>query len=375
MTSKKNNPLEIKQFNRSIIYNYIRNNEDVTKQDIVSDLKLSLPTITQNITQLLSEGLIKETGFIKNTGGRPAKAYNIVKDARTAIGIDITKNHITLVAVDLKGKIIDRLSVKQKYERTDQYYKYLGTLVKTLTENAQLDEDNISGVGFAVPGLISKDGKTVFYGEILNFTKATLSEFTKYVPYETALFNDAKASSFTEIWANKDINNAFYIMLSNNVGGSVIINRQVYTGDHTRSGEVGHLQIIKDGKLCYCGQQGCVDTYCAATVLSELTKGNLSDFFSLLESGDEEATSLWDDYLEHLAITANNVHMLFDCDIILGGYIGEYIGDYIDDLRNKAKDLNSFADNADYLKESTYKKDAIAAGAALHFISGFLDSI
>ena len=53
----------------------------------------------------------------------------------------------------------------------------------------------------------------------------------------------------------------------------------------------------------------------AATVLSELTKGNLSDFFSLLKSGDEEATSLWDDYLEHLAITANNVHMLFDCDI------------------------------------------------------------
>lgn len=375
-TGNKNiNNIEIKKINRTNIYQLLRNNSGMTKQDIVNDLHLCLPTISQNINELQSEGLVEISGSIGNTGGRRARAYGIVKDARTAIGLDITKNHVAVVAIDLTGSIIECVRTRKKYERTDEYYQYIGNLVNTLIEKANLNRDQILGVGIGIPGLVTEDHQTVFFGEILNFTNATCSEFSKYIPYKTALFNDANAASFAEIWASKEITNAFYIMLSNNIGGSIVINNQIYAGEHLRSGEVGHLKIIPNGKQCYCGQKGCVDTYCAATVLSSTTDGNLESFFSLLKIGDKNASKIWDEYLDYLAITVNNLHMLFDCKVILGGYIGEYIEDYMEEFRERAKRLNSFVADADYLMVCSYKTEAIAAGAALNFISDFVNSI
>jgi len=375
MDRKKTTNMEIKKLNHTNIYQFLRKNSGITKQDIVSRLQLCLPTITQNIIELQDEGLVEKSGSIGNTGGRRAKTYDIIKDARTAIGLDITRNHVTAVAVDLTGSIIDCVRTRKNFELTDDYYQYIGNLVSSVIDKAKLKPELILGVGIGVPGLVTADNQTVFFGQILNFTGTTCSEFSKYIPFKTALFNDANAASFAEIWAREEIKNAFYIMLSNNIGGSVVINSQIYVGDHLRSGEVGHITIVPGGRECYCGQKGCVDAYCAATELSSLTDGNLSSFFNLLKSGDEEATKLWDEYLGHLAMTVNNLYMLFDCKIILGGYVGEYILDYMDEFRNRAKKLNTFEDNADYLMVCSYKTEAIAAGAALNFIADFINSI
>lgn len=67
--------------------------------------------------------------------------------------------------------------------------------------------------------------------------------------------------------------------------------------------------------------------------------------------------------------------MLFDCPIILGGYVGEYLPPYIDEIKELARKYNSFETNADYLLPCLYRTEAIAAGSALHFITQFLKSI
>lgn len=372
---KKTANMEIKKLNHTNIFQLLRRGSGMTKQDIVSTLQLCLPTVTQNINELQEKGLVGESGSIGNTGGRRAKTYDIVRDARVAVGLDITRNHITVVMVDLTGAVISRTRVREKFERTDGYYRRLGTLVEQAVSGAGLSEERVLGVGIGVPGLVTADHQAVFYGEILSFTGATCTEFSKYIPFPTALFNDANAAGLAESWSTGGSVNAFYLMLSNNIGGSVVIGGQVYAGQHLRSGEVGHITIIPGGRKCYCGQQGCVDAYLAATELSSLTDGNLSAFFDLLSTGDERAAAVWDQYLDHLALTVNNLSMLFDCPVILGGYVGEYIGEYMDQVRQRAGQLNTFEGNGDYLRVCSYKTEAIAAGAALHFIGLFIDSI
>lgn len=364
---------EIKRYNRSSIYRVLREAGPLSRQELVRELQLSLPTVTQNLTSLEGEGLISGCGFLGNTGGRRAKTYSIVPDARTAIGLDITRNHITSVAVDLNGHVIARLRVQAAFSRTSAYYARLGQIVQTTAENAGLSKESILGVGIGVPGLITPDNQRVFYGKILNFTDATCEEFSAAIPFRTALFNDANAAGFAETWMDRDLDNAFYIMLSNNVGGAVYINRQPYVGENIRGGEVGHMIIEPDGRPCYCGARGCVDAYCAATVLSSLTGGNLAEFFSLLRCGDQRARSLWERYLRDLARTVVNLRLLFDCNVILGGYVGAYIEEYLDELKTLAR--TSFEDNADYLIPCRCKNEAIAVGAALHFISEFIDSV
>lgn len=367
--------MEIKRLNYTNVFQQLRKHRGMTRQDLAASLQLCLPTVTQNLRKLQEVGLVEESGSVGNTGGRKARTYDIVKDARVAVGLDITRNHVTVVLVDLTGAIISRARTRRKFSQDDDYYRYLGQLVDQAVSAACLPHNSILGVGIGVPGLVTGDHQSVFYGEILNFTGATCGEFSKYIPYPTALFNDANAAGFAEVWSHQEPLNAFYLMLSNNVGGSVVLGGQVYAGRNLRSGEVGHMCIVPNGRSCYCGQRGCVDAYLAATELSSHTEGNLAAFFRLLDSGDQSASDLWNNYLDHLARTVNTLNMLFDCPIILGGYVGEHMADHMDEIRSRAQKLNPFEHSADYLMCCSYPTEAIAAGAALYYISQFIDSI
>lgn len=354
---------------------FIYETPGISRQEIAGLLELSLPTVIGNIQDLMQEGLIKEIGYVGYTGGRNAKAYGIVERARVAIGLDLTRNHITAVAVDLRGQIVFKLRLRHPFAYEDAYFRKLGDVVQQLIKEGNLESDAVLGVGIGVPGLVTTDGDTVFYGEILNFTGAARKEIAKYIEFPTMLFNDAKAAAFAETWRNKNMNNAFYIMLSNNVGGAVFLHNKVFHGERRKCGEIGHITIVPDGKLCYCGQKGCMDPYCAATVLSDYTGGNLEKFFELLKNKDSEALKLWEEYLGHLSVAVNTVHTLFDCTIIIGGYVGGYMEDYLEDLRSMTAERNPFEVDADYLIVCQYKTEAIAAGAALNFVSQYLQKI
>lgn len=375
MATKKNMNIEIKQINRSNIYHHFLDHEELTKQNLVSDLQLCLPTVTKNVDELVAEGLVAISGSQGHTGGRRAVTYSIVKDAKVALGIDVTLNHVTVVAVDLTGTIISFSLHRMKFRAEDEYYQYVGSTLSSLIKDIGLTKEQILGVGVGLPALVDADRKSVFFSKIINLSGTTLRDFARYIPYDIQLFNDANAAAFTEIWMNRKMKNAFYLMLSNNIGGSMVINGSVYSGDHQQSGEVGHITLVPGGKRCYCGQDGCVDAFLAATNLSDLTDGNLLAFFEGVRAGDKKLLETWNTYLDHLASTVNIVHVLLDCNIILGGYVGEYLDPYMDDLRERAAKLNTFSNDADYLKTCLYKKESIAAGAALNFIDSFIRSI
>ena len=57
------------------------------------------------------------------------------------------------------------------------------------------------------------------------------------------------------------------------------MNNEIYYGDRMHSGEFGHMTLEINGRQCYCGKKGCVDAYCNAQNLSNLTDGDLGRFF------------------------------------------------------------------------------------------------
>lgn len=374
-TNKKPLNVEIKKINKTNIYQHFLTNEALTKQQLVSDLQLCLPTITKNIDDLVADGLIEKSGSIGHTGGRRAVTYSLVRNAKVALGIDITQNHVTTVALDLTGAIISSKRHRRHFEATDEYFSYLGETLDLFITETGLRKKQILGVGIGLPALVDADKKSIFFSKIIDLGDVTLENFEKYIPYPIELYNDANAAVFTETWTNHDLKNAFYLMLSNNIGGSMIINDSIYSGDGQRSGEIGHVTLVSGGKECYCGQSGCVDAYLAATNLSNLTDGNLQAFFEDLEQQDPVISKTWDEYLDHLAQTVNILRMLLDCKVILGGYVGEYIEPYMEELKRRAAKLNTFSSGADYLEVCSYKRESIAAGAALYFIDSFTKSL
>lgn len=367
---------EIKKTNRSRIFNLLYTNDSLSKRDFQLQLDLSLPTISQKLKELLAEGLIEHNEPVGNTGGRNAATYSVAENSRLAVGLDVTAHHITTVIINLYGTVIAKQRTKLSYERSDKYFESIGKLIDQIIADTSVDSSTILGVGIGLPGLTNSENNCIVYGKILDIEGLTSDDFARYISYPVRIFNDANAACDIELYnINDTASNGFYIMLSANVGGAVFINGCVYEGDNFRSGEIGHLIIHPEGLPCYCGQNGCVDPYCSAAVLTSMSDDNLESFFDLLNGHDASAESVWQTYLKDLALAVRNIRVLYDCPVILGGYVGAYMEDHLDDLKKILDNYNSFDSNSDYVAACKYKTEAIAAGSALSFIKVFLAEV
>lgn len=362
--------------NRNQIYKLIYDKEKISRPDISYLLGLSLPTVIQITNSLKNDRLIGECGLIKNNGqGRLPIGLSVNKNARTAIGINITLHHITAVLINLAGEILDQIVEYHIFEYTREYALELSAIVSRIIDNNSLNSTNVVGVGISVPGIVSEDGHMMLSSNIFKIRNIFCSELAKYIKYPSLFCNDADAAGYAEIWNHPMMENFIYIALSDTVGGSIIMNNSLHKGNNQRAGEFGHLCIVPNGKPCYCGQNGCLSSYCSSTNLSDLTKKDLQKFFQLLQKNNPRIRKAWLDYINHLAIAVNTLRMIFDCDVILGGYVGASMGEHLDEFRNIVSKLNSFKDTGDYVKLCSRRIAAAATGAAMHFLQLYIDCI
>jgi predicted NBD/HSP70 family sugar kinase len=367
-------PVE-KQTNRNRIYQLVYQVGSISKPEIATRLGISLPTVIQNVKALQQEGLLQEGMVLESTGGRKARAVMYTKNARFSLGIDITRNHISIVLINLAAEIIESNKIEKIYENTPAYYQAVVRLIEQLVIVSGVREDTILGAGFSIPGILTRDGQMLIFSHVLQVSALQCSTISRGLPYPTVLSNDANAAGIAETWQCKFQENAVYLSLSDYVGGAIFFNNELYLGENQRGGEFGHVTLVRDGLPCYCGRRGCVDAYCSAQVLSRHTGGDLGIFFKKLKAGDASLQVVWEQYLLYLTTTVNNLVTPFDCKVILGGYLGEYMEDYIDQIRQSAAGVTTFLGNEGYITACTYKKEASAVGAALLYIRPFIKQL
>jgi predicted NBD/HSP70 family sugar kinase len=363
------------QTNRNRVYQLVYQQGAVSKPEIAARLGISLPTAIQIVKNLQQDGLLEDGEALESTVGRRAIAVRCVKNAHFALGIDITRNHISVVLINLVSDIIESIRVQRAFENNPAYYQELVRLTCNIVEAAGVEGEKILGVGVSLPGIASADGKTLAYSHALGLSALPISVIGRGLPWEAALCNDASAGGAAEMWNHKTQNDAAYLSLSSTVGGAIVLNNELYPGGNQRSAEFGHITLVPGGLPCYCGRKGCVDAYCSAQVLAGHTGGNLALFFERLSAGDKTLAAVWEQYLSCLARTINNLITTFDCPVILGGYMGEYLEAYIDELRGRVAELTTFPGSEGFISPCTYKKEAAAVGAALMFIRPFIKGI
>jgi predicted NBD/HSP70 family sugar kinase len=372
MTRRKASNIDVRKVNRINVIRAILACERISQPELTQQLEISWPTVLQNVKELIDLGLVEEVGAFASTGGRKARAFAPVKDAKLAIGIDITQNHIGLVLVNLAGDLITFTRSKKTFSMDDSYFRELGQAVDRFILSSGYEPDRVTGAGISLPGIISADGGVINYSHVLGLVNAPARACTKHIKYPCTLINDANAAGLAEMYGLSEHSNAVYLSLSNSVGGAILPAGGFYEGDNLRAGEFGHNTLYPAGKTCYCGKKGCVDPYCSARVLHEHTNGNLNLFFEKLAAGDDKLQEVWQDYLQDLSIVINNLRMTFDCDVIVGGYVGGFMEDYIYDLQQLCAKRNTFEQDASYLRLCKYKLEASAVGAALTGVEKYI---
>lgn len=374
MIQKGINNLEVRNTNKKRVISLLYHKNEMTKQDIAKTLGLSLPTVSQILKELFEHGLVREGGTLASSGGRKPVVNTLIYDAKLSVGIEITQNHIRFVLIDLAGNALYHRRLRERFINSEEYFKKLGQLIEQfLTEN-YVDKGKLLGVGIAVPGIVQKQEGILEFIPTLGVKNLPIRVLTQYIPYHVEVDNEANLAGFAEIWGMEQLSDAVFLSLNKGVGGAIMVNDKVYNGLNCRSGEFGHMTIVKDGKECTCGQKGCFEAYCSTKVLTSNEFADVDDFFAALENGNEQCAEIWETYLDYLATGINNIKMIFDTDIIIGGHIDQYLEKYIDRLMEKLHSRNSFGDKTNYIHISKYGGMASAVGAALLLVDHFLDS-
>lgn len=377
MSEKGLTNISVKKINRSKVYQYIYRKKITSKLQIVQDLQMGLSTVSQNLNLLEQDGLIEKNGYFESTGGRKANAIQIVSDFRISIGIGILKNMFHITAVDLYGNTLYTNTIPFPYSNTPDYYKQVTDKIKEFIATNQYDEEKILGVSIATQGITSPDHSTVLYGNIMNNTGMILEDFSRYLPYPCYLEHDSKSAAFLELWKHPELDSAVVFLLNRNLGGAIITNHQIHQGSSMHSGTIEHICINPDGPLCYCGNRGCLETYCSANALEQAAGMNIKDFFSLLrEKKSPQLTQIWKDYLHHLAFAMKNINLIIDTPIIISGYLAPYFLE--DDIAYLTKHINvssPFALNKEHIFVGTNGQYTPAIGAALFYVNQFIHAI
>ena len=377
MSEKGLTTIALKKINRSKIYQYIYRSKLTSKLQIVQDLQMGLSTVSQNLNLLENEGLIEKNGYFDSTGGRKANAIQIVSDFKISIGVGILKNMFHITAIDLYGNTICTDTIPLTYSNTAAYYQQLTDKVKDFIEKKQYPEDKILGVSIATQGITSPDNTTVIYGNIMNNTGMRLKDFSRHLPYPCHLEHDSKSAAFLELWNHPELDSAVVFLLNRNLGGAIITNHQIHQGCSMHSGTIEHICINPDGPLCYCGNRGCLETYCSANSLEQTSGMTIKEFFPLLrEKKSPQLIQIWEDYLKHLAFAMKNLNLVIDAPIIISGYLAPYFTEEDTDyLLEQINSMTPFKLEEEQLLVGTHGQYTPAIGAALFYVEKFIQSV
>lgn len=363
---------EIRRQNCAKIYRNIYDHQETSKQAVTLELGLSLPTVTQNLKLLEELGLINYDGFYESTGGRKARVIHCVRTARIALGVTILRNRAEVLATDLMLEPVAEKTLEIRFRNEDDYFREIGAFVNDFAESLPYPPSTVLGVGIAIQGLVSEDSERVVYGDVIGTGGITRHDFGKYLNHPCALFHDSDAAADAELFFLEDLDRAVYIALNLNMGGSLIVNHQVIRGN----GIIEHMKLVPDGKPCYCGRKGCVETCCSAESLIEESGLPVPEFFRRLRSGDPAMVKIWDRYLNDLALAIDNIRMVIFCPFIIGGQLQDYlIPEDFNQIRRLILENTSIIGSGVELIRGRCGSRAPSLGAARHYIERFLEDV
>ncbi|MDO5784763.1 MAG: ROK family transcriptional regulator [Eubacteriales bacterium] len=366
---------DIRKKNYSDVYHFIYREKRSSKQQIATALQMSLPTVTQHLTALNDAGLIEKNGLISSNIGRKAAAYMIKPTAKAAVGVEILTKQVTIVVLDLYGQVITRTKLPIAFTQEEAYFDLLAKSIQGQLDACHIQPEQVLGVGFGLQGLVSEDGCEMLYGKILDCTGLHVDRFQAHLAYPCRLIHDSECAAALELWHSPDLTDALYLSLGSHFGGAVISDGQIKTGRTGRTGTFEHMTLIDGGKTCYCGKQGCVECYCSASALLEEDE-TLEQFFEAVRQNNRTHTARWTEYLNFLAMALNNLHMVLDSWIILGGHIAPFLTDTdLEQLFSLIQERTAFPENENFLRLGVQEKDVVAIGAAIPFVQEYLSSI
>jgi len=347
---------------RNLILRALLDEEQLSLTDLKNRTGISLPVVTTLVSGLEQDGFVTEVDVKdENRGaGRPPLVYKLNGEAGYVLGVDIGRTNTDFVVLDLAQNIIHqdrRVSVNLGSEDVS-VIEVLYNEVQSVLNDASVDYKKVLGIGISIPGIVQ--GPKGLSQTYFNFGDQPLEEvitekFNKPVNIE----HDAKAMALGELWfgSAKGKQNVLCINIGWGLGLGMIINGKIFYGSDFYAGEFGHLQVVRDGNLCYCGKQGCLETYASGKAMARIAREKIEQgaqtiitnkidnidqidakvVFECANQGDTFSIEILEDAATHLGYGLSQIINIINPEmIIFGGKIAQVNDFIINNIRASA---------------------------------------
>lgn len=267
------------EIRRNLILKALLDNGQLSLTEMKKITGVTLPVVSNIISSLVKEGLIVEVKDKDNTqAGRPPYLVKLNGKAGFILGIDIGRLFTNFIVMDLEHNIL--VDVRKKSIPLSNDIALIDQLekeIKGVIEEGKISWNKLLGIGISIPGMVKgRLGSSETYFNFGNKSaKELLQErFNKPVHIE----HDLQAMALGEQWFGEARNekNVLCINFGWGLGAGIILDGKVYYGEDGYAGEFGHIQIVPDGELCYCGKKGCLETVASSRALVRIVQDKIA---------------------------------------------------------------------------------------------------
>lgn len=266
-TDRKATRAQIKTHNRRLILRTIYDHSEISRAEIARITHLTRPTVSSIVAELIAETLVAETGQTASRGGKPAILLRVVPDSYFVIGLDLADSEFRGCLVNLRGEIRHRTVLPVTSAHGDEALALVFRLVEMLIAAS---DSPILGIGIGAPGLIDAEQGIVRRAVNLNWKNLPLRQLLaeKY-HLPTYIANDSQAATLAEytFGHHPGVSNLVVVKIGVGVSSGIIINGQLFHGDGSGAGEIGHVRVEENGVQCRCGNYGCLETVVSSPAL------------------------------------------------------------------------------------------------------------
>ena len=304
-------------------------------------------------------------------------------------GIDLGGTNTKIGLVDEDENIIFTTIVKtDSMEGFEKTIQRLSKILLQQVKSFDLNFDDVQSVGVGVPGPVLNSRVVKFWANFPWKNGVDLAlEFEKNLGKPVKADNDVNVITLGEMWKGsaQGYKNVLGLAIGTGIGGGIIVDGKLVSGENGAGGEVGHIKVERDGKLCGCGQKGCWEAYASATGLIREAQSRLAvnktnglyeqvigrdleakDIFDVAKEGDAFALDLVDYEADYIALGIGNLLNVLDPEIVVVGGGVSLAGDILFDKVKERLKKYAFPSTTENLKivAASLGNDAGILGAA-----------
>jgi predicted NBD/HSP70 family sugar kinase len=332
-------PLNLREVGRLRVLQALHESVRTSRTELVRLTGLSRATVSALVADMISAGLVQEesgaTEPETRSTGRPALSLSLDPSAAYAIGADIGHQHVRVMLCDLFGTPVWDTAVDKEVDRAPHETLDLAAeLIGQAMRERDIPRARVLGIGAGIASPVHKStGALGAEGIMPGWTGIRPGpELEQRTGLPTQLTNDANAGALAErlYGAGRFADDMVYIRLSAGIGAGIVADGKLLLGASGLVGEIGHLPAVPHGRVCRCGNRGCLETIASPVAIARLLQESWDepvaphDLPRLLREGSKGALRAIDDAGEAIGRALANLVTLFNpALVVVGGDLAE----------------------------------------------------